>query len=110
MIVHLVLFTPRPDLGEVERTAIRQALQHALSEIPSIRRSQVGRRVRLGATYDRVAPLDFEFLVAIELDDEKALTDYLAHPAHQRLGELFYETSAHALACDFRLGEISNLQ
>ena len=59
---------------------------------------------------DRVAPLDFEFLVAIELDDEKALTDYLAHPAHQRLGELFYETSAHALACDFRLGEISNLQ
>jgi hypothetical protein len=110
LIVHLVLFTPRPDLGEAERTAIRQTLQHALTDIPSIRSYKVGRRLRLGTHYDRVAPLDFEFLVTIEVEDERALADYLAHPAHQRLGQLFYETSASALACDFRLGEISDLQ
>jgi hypothetical protein len=110
LIVHLVLFTPRADLAEEERTTIRDMLQHALTQIPSIRSYKVGRRVRLGTTYDRAAPLDFEFLVTIEVEDERALSDYLTHPAHQRLGQLFYETSAHTLACDFRLGEISDLQ
>ena len=110
MIVHLVLFTPRSDLGDEERTAIRETLQHALTQIPSIRNYKVGRRVRFGTAYDRAAPLDFEFLVAIGFEDERALSAYLAHPAHQRLGQLFYETSAHALACDFRLGEISDLR
>jgi hypothetical protein len=103
MIVHLVLFTPRADLSDVERETIRQTLDHALSHIPSIRRFDVGRRVRLGTTYDRVAPIDFEFCVAIEFTDEADLSAYLAHPAHQKLGQLFYETSAHALACDFRM-------
>jgi len=110
LIVHLVLFTPRPDLGEPERTTIRETLQRALTGIPSIRSYSVGRRVRLGTTYDRVAPLDFEFLVAIDFEDERALSDYLAHPAHQQLGRMFYETSAHALACDFKLGALSELQ
>jgi hypothetical protein len=103
MIVHLVLFTPRPDLSDVERETIRQTLDHALSHIPSIRRFEVGRRLRLGTTYDRVAPIDFEFCVTVEFADERELSAYLAHPAHQRLGQLFYETSAHALACDFRM-------
>jgi Stress responsive A/B Barrel Domain len=110
LIVHLVLFTPRSDLDEKERTALRETLQHALTKIPSIRNYRVGRRVRLGTAYDQAAPLDFEFLVTIEVDDERALSEYLTHPAHQRLGRLFYEASAHALACDFRLGEMSDLQ
>jgi hypothetical protein len=109
LIVHLVLFTPRLDLGEPERTTIRETLQRALTEIPSIRGYSVGRRVRLGTTYDRVAPLDFEFLVTIEFEDERALSDYLAHPAHQQLRQMFYQTSAHALACDFELGAVSEL-
>jgi Stress responsive A/B Barrel Domain len=110
LIVHLVLFTPRSDLGEVGLTTIRDTLQHALTEIPSIRSYKVGRRVRFGTAYDRAAPLDFEFLVTIEFEDERALSDYLAHPAHQQLGQMFYATSAHALACDFKLGAVSELQ
>jgi hypothetical protein len=109
LIVHLVLFTPRADLSETQRTTIRDALQQAFSQIPSIRDYKIGRRLRLGTTYDRVAPLDFEFLVTIEFEDEQALLEYLAHPAHQSLGQLFYETSAHALACDFKLGTLSEL-
>jgi Stress responsive A/B Barrel Domain len=109
LIVHLVLFTPRPDLSDAERVAVRDTLDHALTSIPAIRNYKVGRRLRLGTTYDRVAPLDFEFLVTIEVEDEQALSEYLAHPAHQKLGHLFYEASAHALACDFKLGEISDL-
>ena len=110
MIVHLVLFTPRPDLSAGDRATVRETLQRALTEIPAIRGHKVGRRVRLGATYDRAAPLDFEFLVTIEVDDERALAEYLAHPAHENLGRLFYETSAQALACDFRVGAISDLE
>jgi hypothetical protein len=110
VIAHLVLFTPRPELGDAERKTIRDALKRAFEEIPAIRRSTVGQRVRLGTAYDRAAPLDFEFLAIIEVDDTRALADYLAHPAHQDLGRLFYETSAHALACDFELREISELQ
>jgi hypothetical protein len=109
VIVHLVLFTPRPDLTESDRATLRATLQHALTEIPAIRSHSVGRRVRLGTTYDRVAPLDFEFLVTIEVDDERALAAYLEHPAHQRLGQLFYETSAVALASDFRIADVNDL-
>jgi Stress responsive A/B Barrel Domain len=110
LIVHLVLYTPRPDLTDAERATIRETLEHALTRIPAIRSYRVGRRVRMGAIYDRVAPLNFEYLVAIDVDDEHALSEYLAHPAHQTLGQLFYKTSAHALACDFKVGEISDLQ
>lgn len=110
MIVHVVLFTPRPDLSETERATVRDTLQRALTEIPCIRRHEVGRRVRLGTTYDRVAAFDFEFLVTIHVDDESALSEYLSHPAHQTLGQLFYETSAQALAFDFEVRKISELQ
>jgi hypothetical protein len=110
VIVHLVLFSPRPDLAETERADVRDTLQRALHEIPSIRNYKVGRRVRLGTAYDRAAAIDFEFLVTIEVDDERSLSDYLAHPAHQKLGQLFYETSTHALASDFRLVDVSNLR
>ena len=110
MIVHLVLFSPRPDLAETEREDVRNTLQRALNEIPSVRSYKVGQRVRLGAAYDRAAAIDFEFFVTIEVDDERSLSDYLSHPAHQKLGQLFYETSAHALASDFRLVDISSLR
>ena len=89
---------------------MHDTLQRALTDIPAIRQYEVGRRVRLGTTYDLLAPLDFEFLVAIHVDDERALSDYLAHPTHQKLGQLFYEKSAHALACDFEVRKISDLR
>ena len=110
MIVHLVLFTPRSDLTAAERAAVRDALQQAFTEIPSVRRHTVGQRLRLGTTYDRTAPLDFEFLVTIEVDDDQALAEYLAHPAHQKLGRLFYEAGEVALACDFKVSELSDLR
>jgi hypothetical protein len=101
MIVHLVLFTPRETLTDQEHETFRAALDRALSGIPSIRRSQVGRRVKLGTQYDARAPLDFSYVGLLEFDDRQDLLAYLAHPAHEDLGRLFYETSANALACDF---------
>jgi Stress responsive A/B Barrel Domain len=101
VIVHLVLFTPRADLGPEARAEVAHALDHALTAIPAIARFQVGRRVRLDTAYDRAAPIDFEYCVIVEFADRSALASYLAHPAHDTLGRLFYTTSQVALASDF---------
>jgi len=101
MMTHVVLFTPRGDLGESEVARLSTTLASALDGIPSIRRYQVGRRVRLGRAYDAAAPLDFSYLVVVELESREGLVAYLDHPLHEALGALFYETSALALASDF---------
>lgn len=101
MMTHVVLFTPRGDLGDAELARLGTTLSAALSGIPSIRRYQVGRRVRLGTGYDQAAAVDFSYLAVVELDDHAGLVAYLEHPLHQALGRLFYEMSAHALAADF---------
>ena len=101
MMVHVVLFTPRPDLADDERARLAGALASALDEIPSVRRYQVGRRVTLGTTYDREAPLAFGYLVVIQFDDRDGLVSYLRHPRHEALGELFYSSSERACAADF---------
>lgn len=101
MTTHVVLFTPRDDLGEREVDRLSTTLAAALDGIPTVRRYQVGRRVRLGTAYDAAAPLDFSYLVVVEFDDRDGLVAYLAHPLHQALGRLFYEMSALALASDF---------
>jgi hypothetical protein len=100
-MTHVVLFAPRGDLGEAEIGRLSTTLASALDGIPSVRRYQVGRRVRLGTTYDAAAPLDFSYLVVVEFDNREGLAAYLHHPLHEALGALFYETSALALASDF---------
>ena len=101
MMTHVVLFTPRGDLGEAGTARLSTTLASALDGIPSVRRYQVGRRVRLGTAYDQAAPLDFSYLVVVEIDDRDGLDAYLRHPLHEALGALFYEMSAVALASDF---------
>lgn len=100
MTLHVVLFTPRPDVGDAEREAFGAALEHALTAIPSVRRYRVGRRVRTGAAYDAL-PGDYTYCGVVEFDDQAGLDAYLRHPAHADLGRLFYTTSAHAFAGDF---------
>lgn len=101
MMTHVVLFTPRADLSDTDTERLSTTLANALDGIPSVRRYQVGRRVRLGTAYDAAAPLDFSYLVLVEIDGRDGLRAYLGHPLHEALGALFYETSALALASDF---------
>ncbi len=100
MMLHVVLFTPRATVTPPERERFGRALEQALTGIPSVRRFRVGRRVRTGAAYDAL-PGSFQYCGVIEFDDREGLAAYLAHPAHDALGELFYETSAEAFAGDF---------
>lgn len=98
--MHVVLFTPRPDITDAERRAIGETLEHALTGIPSVRRFSVGRRVRTGAAYDQL-PGDFDYCAVIEFEDLEGLQAYLQHPAHGELGRLFYTTSREAFAADY---------
>ena len=100
MILHLVLFTPRPDLGADEQDRLAAALDHALTAIPSIVSYRVGRRIRIGAAYDAL-PGGFDFCGVMEFADIDGLAAYLSHPAHVELGQLFYTTSVNACALDF---------
>ena len=100
MILHLVLFTPRPDLSAAEQARLATALDLALTTIPTVVSYRIGRRVRTGAAYDAL-PGSFEFCGVMEFEDLEGLAGYLSHPAHIELGQLFYTTSAEALAADF---------
>ena len=103
MLQHIVLFRPKLGISESDRAAMFAALNAAASEIPTVRRFQVGARVTHGAAYEKLMLHDFPFAAIIEFNDLAGLQAYLRHPAHERLGQLFYELQEAALAYDYEI-------
>jgi hypothetical protein len=104
MIAHVVLFKPKPGLSDSDRHQILADFSRASSEIPAIRRVQVGRRVRHGLPgYEHLMREDFEYLIIIECESLEDLKAYLTHPAHAAIGGHFSRSSAAALAYDYEL-------
>jgi Stress responsive A/B Barrel Domain len=104
VIAHVILFKPKPSLTETDRQAVLNGLRAAAAGIPTIRRMQVGHRVRHGRPgYEQLMREDFEYVVIVEFDDVAALTAYLAHPHHAAIGEHFTQSAAAALAYDYEL-------
>ena len=101
MIVHAVLFRPRPDLTAEQRASLVDAFSAALREISVIRRSSVGERITHGRGYERLMRTNYSHAAFLEFDDVAGLRAYLEHPAHERLGQLFFETFEEALMYDF---------
>jgi hypothetical protein len=109
MIAHVVLFAPKAHLPEESRQEVLDALTAAASEIPSIRRFRVGRRLRHGLPgYEQAMRVDFEYVVLIEFDDEAGLRAYLQHPSHSAAGTHFTTSSAAALAYDYEIVEAAD--
>jgi hypothetical protein len=105
VVVHIVLFRPRPDLTAGEREALADAFAAALRDIPAIRRARVGRRITHGRGYEQLMAADYAYAAVLEFDDEAGLKAYLEHPAHQQLGERFFSAFAEALMYDYELAE-----
>jgi hypothetical protein len=103
VVVHVVLFRPKRGISESDRAAMFAALNAAATEIPTVRRFHVGERITHGAAYEKMMPQDFPFTAIIEFDDLAGLQAYLRHPAHGRLGELFYKLQEAALAYDYEV-------
>jgi hypothetical protein len=105
LIAHVVLLQPRAELSAVDRDAFASSFERALTDIPQVRRARVGERVNLDRFYDQQNARDFSHIAIIEFDSEADLRAYLEHPAHQELGERFYQSAEAALVCDFELTE-----
>lgn len=103
MLLHIVLFRPKPGISESDRAAMFAALTAAASEITAVRRFQVGTRITHGAAYEKLMLHDFPFAAMIEFDDLAGLQAYLRHPAHERLAELFYRLQEAAMAYDYEV-------
>jgi Stress responsive A/B Barrel Domain len=105
MIVHLVLFKPRRDLGGEGRRGLAAAFSAAVTQIPSVRRARVGRRVTHGRPYEQLMAVDYSHAAVLEFDDVTGLQAYLNDPVHEQLATRFFASFEHALTYDYELGE-----
>lgn len=103
MVAHVVLFKPKPGLDAVARQRLAAAFEHALRDIPTIRRAHVGRRIMHGRSYEQLMTVDYEYAAIIEFDSAADLRAYLAHEAHEALGALFFEAFDVALMYDYEM-------
>jgi hypothetical protein len=107
MIMHVVLFQPRPDLDTDARRQLLEALSMAANEIPSIRRFRVGPRIfhRLPG-YEQAMIDSYDYGLIVEFDDRAGLLEYLKHPAHQTIGRHFTASAQRALAYDYEMTDV----
>ena len=103
MVAHVVLFKPKPGLDAPARQRLADAFQHALRDIPSIRRAHIGKRVTHGRPYELLMTVDYEYAAILEFDALEDLKAYLAHGAHDALGALFFEAFDVALMYDYEM-------
>jgi hypothetical protein len=103
VIAHVVLFRPKPDLSIEERRALMDSLATALSDIPSISRARVGRRIRIGRSYEQLTRTDLPYAAILEFDHVDALKAYLDHPAHEAISTRFFAAIADTLIYDFEM-------
>ena len=103
MIAHVVLFRLRADVSDDDRRALVDAWSTALKNIPAIRRARVGRRVRIGRSYESLTRLDLPYAAVLEFDDVDALGSYLDHPAHEAMAARLFAAIEDALIYDFEV-------
>lgn len=101
MIAHVVLFRLRPDVSIDDRRALVDAWAVALNELPMIRRARVGRRVKIGRSYEALTRLDLPFAAVLEFDNVDGLRAYLDHPAHDTIATRLFAAIAETLIYDF---------
>ena len=101
MILHVVLFRPRPGLGEEQRQGLVKAFAAAINNIGSIKRARIGRRRTHGRAYEQLMREDYTHAAILEFEDLAGLKAYLEHPAHNELGSRFFDCFEQALMYDF---------
>ena len=101
MILHVVLFRPRPGLGKDQRQDLAKAFASAIDHISAIKRARIGRRRTHGRPYEQLMREDYTHAAILEFEDLAGLRAYLEHPAHTELGSRFFECFEQALMYDF---------
>jgi hypothetical protein len=101
MILHIVLFRPRLELGADARRNLAEAFASAIDGIDSIKRARIGRRRTHGRPYETLMHENYTHAAVLEFDDMEGLKTYLEHPAHSDLGARFFDCFEQALMYDF---------
>ena len=101
MMLHVVLFRPKPNLGDDARRRLAKAFADAIDGIPSIKKTRIGRRRTHGRPYEQLMREDYTHAAMLEFDDLDGLKAYLEHPVHVELGSRFFECFEQALMYDF---------
>ena len=111
MISHVVLFRPKASLSTEQRATLIDALRHAVTGIPTIKRTTIGRRILLNRPgYETLMAEHFEYSAILEFDSEADLRSYLDHPAHNALGQLLFTAADAVLAYDFVATDLESLR
>ena len=103
VFVHLVLFTPRPNLTNSERVALVQSFNRAIQEIPSVKRARIGQRVVTGRPYEKLMKQHYDYSAILEFDNRAGFEAYLKHPVHAELSERFFSAFQTALMYDYEI-------
>ena len=90
-------------MSPTDRHALIDSFETALREIPSIRRARVGRRVRLGRSYEELTRVDLPYAAILEFDDADGVRAYLDHPAHEEISTRFFAAIEETLIYDFEV-------
>jgi hypothetical protein len=108
VVVHLVLYRPKPGFDAEAQQRFAAAIVAARQQIAAIHRFTVGRRMADGPSY-KLGPFpDFPYMASIEFEDRAGLVTYLQHPLHGALGQAFNETTAAALVYDFEIADAAS--
>lgn len=105
MIVHVVLFRPRPDVTDADRDDLLEAMRVAARGIPAVRRFRIGAHIAEAVPYVISGFPSFPWVALLEFDDEAGLRTYLADPLHRDLGARFNASAEAALIYDFTITE-----
>jgi hypothetical protein len=107
MILHVVLYRPRPGLDEAARHGFVEALLATRAAVPTIRSFWVGRRLPDGPAYRITGFPEFPFAAVIAFDDRDGLLAYLQHPLHDALSGHFNASAESAFIYDFEVTEVA---
>ncbi len=107
MITHVVLLQPQGALSIEQRRSVLETIETSTAHCPSVRGCRIGRRVRHGlAGYEQGMREDYEYALLLDFDGLEGLREYLTHPAHAQLGDLFTSAAATALAYDYEMLDV----
>lgn len=110
MISHVVLFRPKASLSVEERRTLITALERAVSGIPTIKRTTIGKRILLNrAGYETQMAEHYAYSAILDFETESDLRAYLDHPSHVDLGRLLFTAADAVLAYDFKETPTSQL-
>ena len=110
MVYHLLLLKDSPTLDPEARRRLVGAFEHAIREIPTVRRVHLTKRIRVGTNYEGQMPDIADFAIIIEFDDVSGLQMYLQHPAHEELGRRFSGAVDSPLILDFESVGLNSLR